>query len=48
MDKQTLSQKLAALAAEDESFENGLRVVSDGIALSVLTAILTEIDIKAD
>jgi hypothetical protein len=44
MDKQTLSQKLAALAAEDESFENGLRVVSDGVTPPVLTAILTEID----
>jgi hypothetical protein len=44
MDKQTLAQKLAALSSEGESFENGLRVVSDGHEPPILTAILTEID----
>ena len=44
MDKQTLAQKLAALSSEGESFENGLRVVSDGNEPPILTAILNEID----
>lgn len=44
MDKQTLAQKLAALSSEGESFENGLRVVSDGTEPPILTAILNEID----
>jgi hypothetical protein len=44
MDKQTLSQKLAALSSEGENFENGLRVVSDGVTPPILTAILSEID----
>lgn len=44
MDKQTLAQKLAALSSEGESFENGVRVVSDGSEPPILTAILNEID----
>lgn len=44
MDKQTLAQKLAALSSEGESFENGVRVVSDGSEPPILTAILSEID----
>lgn len=44
MDKQTLAQKLAALSSEGESFENGLRVVSNGVEPPILTAILNEID----
>ncbi len=44
MDKDTLAQKLAALSSEGETFENGLRVISDGTEPSVLTAILGEVD----
>lgn len=44
MDKNTLAQKLAALSSEGETFENGLRVISDGTEPSVLTAILNEVD----
>ena len=44
MDKQTLAQKLAALSSDGESFENGLRVVSDGVEPPILTAILNEVD----
>lgn len=44
MDKQTLAQKLAALSSEGESFENGLRVVSDGTEPPILTAMLNEVD----
>lgn len=44
MDKQTLAQKLAALSSAGESFENGLRVVSNGVEPPILTAILTEVD----
>ena len=44
MDKQTLAQKLAALSSDGESFENGLRVVSDGYEPPILTAILNEVD----
>lgn len=44
MDKNTLAQKLAALSSEGETFENGLRVISDGAEPGVLTAILAEVD----
>jgi len=44
MDKQTLARKLAALSSAGESFENGLRVVSDGLEPPILTAILSEVD----
>lgn len=44
MDKTILAQKLAALSAEGDTFENGLRVISDGTEPPVLTAMLSEVD----
>jgi len=44
MDKDTLAKKLAALSADGETFENGLRVISDGTEPAILTAILSEVD----
>jgi len=44
MDNNTLAQKLAALSAEGETFENGVRVISDGTEPPILTAILSEVD----
>jgi len=44
MDKTTLAAKLAALSSEGETFENGLRVISDGTDPGILTAILAEVD----
>lgn len=44
MDKKTLAEKLAALSSDGETFENGLRVISDGSEPAILTAILNEVD----
>lgn len=44
MDKTILSQKLAALSAEGDTFANGLRVISDGTEPPILTAMLSEVD----
>lgn len=45
MDKKTLAKKLAALSTEGETFQDGFRIVSDGIEPPILTAILNEIDL---
>lgn len=44
MDKNTLAQKLAALSSGEDSFANGLRVISDGVEPTILSAILSEVD----
>ncbi|MEL6641578.1 MAG: hypothetical protein AAFP98_09745 [Pseudomonadota bacterium] len=44
MDKTILAQKLAALSAGDASFANGLRVISDGVEPTILSAMLSEVD----
>jgi len=44
IDKKALTQKLAALASTDTSFEKGARIISDGESTAPLLAILQEID----
>lgn len=44
IDKKALLQKLNALAASDTKFENGARLIANGETVSVLQAVLHEID----
>lgn len=44
MDKTLLAQKLAALSSSDDTFANGLRVISDGVTPPILSAMLSEVD----
>lgn len=44
MDKEILAQKLAALSSGKDTFEDGLRVISDGVNPPILSAMLSEVD----